>query len=139
MKGFLIRWLLNAIALMVVVHVVPGVRVSQWETLAVAALVLGFLNAFLRPVLLVLSLPVTVLTLGLFYPCGERAGILPCGVAGLRLRGCRVRQRLCGRARVQRGELSAQYRNRRRLRRGAEKGQKKAPDCSGAFSADRID
>jgi putative membrane protein len=66
MKRFLIRWFLNAIALMVVVHVVPGVRVSQWETLAVAALVLGFLNAFLRPVLLLLSLPVTVLTLGLF-------------------------------------------------------------------------
>ena len=66
MKGFMLRWFLNAIALMVVVHVVPGVRVAQWETLAVAALVLGFLNAFLRPVLLVLALPVTILTLGLF-------------------------------------------------------------------------
>ena len=66
MKGFLIRWFLNAIALMVVVHMVPGVWVSRWETLAVAALVLGFLNAFLRPVLQFLALPVTVLSFGIF-------------------------------------------------------------------------
>ncbi len=66
MKGFLIRWFLNAVALMVVVHIVPGVRIAQWETLVVAALVLGFLNAFLRPVLQLLALPVTVITFGLF-------------------------------------------------------------------------
>jgi putative membrane protein len=66
MKGFLLRWLLNGIALLLVVNIVPGVRVAQWETLAVAALVLGLLNAFLRPILLLLTLPVTVLTLGLF-------------------------------------------------------------------------
>jgi putative membrane protein len=64
MKGFLLRWLLNGIALLLVVNIVPGVRVAQWETLAVAAL--GLLNAFLRPILLLLTLPVTVLTLGLF-------------------------------------------------------------------------
>ena len=66
MKGFLMKWLINAISLVVVVHVVSGIRTDRWETTVVAALVLGLLNAFLRPLLMLLALPVNLLTLGLF-------------------------------------------------------------------------
>jgi putative membrane protein len=66
MKGFLLKWLINAISLVAVIHVVPGIRTDRWETTAVAALVLGLLNAFLRPLLMLLTLPVNLLTLGLF-------------------------------------------------------------------------
>ena len=66
MRSLLLKWLVNAIALFVVVHVVAGVRVERWQTLLAGALVLGLLNAFLRPVLIFLTLPVTLLTLGLF-------------------------------------------------------------------------
>ena len=66
MKTILFKWLINTIALFVVVNVVSGISVERWQTLLVGALVLGLLNAFLRPVLLLLTLPVNVLTLGLF-------------------------------------------------------------------------
>jgi putative membrane protein len=65
-KTILLRWLVNAIALFVVVNVVSGISVERWQTLLVGALVLGLLNAFLRPLLLLLTLPVNILTLGLF-------------------------------------------------------------------------
>jgi putative membrane protein len=63
---FLMKWLINAISLVVVIHVVSGIRTDRWETTVVAALVLGLLNAFLRPLLMLLALPVNLLTLGLF-------------------------------------------------------------------------
>jgi putative membrane protein len=66
MKNLLVRWIVNSTALLVVVHLVSGVEFDNWPTVFVAALVLGLLNAFLRPVLLILTFPVTVLTLGLF-------------------------------------------------------------------------
>lgn len=66
MKELLIKWIVNSTALLVVVHIVSGVTVDNWVTVFVAALVLGLLNAFLRPILVLLTLPVTVLTLGLF-------------------------------------------------------------------------
>jgi len=66
MKDFLVRWLLNGIGLVVAVSIVPGIRVEGWKTTAVAALVLGLLNTFVRPLLTLLTLPVNVLTLGLF-------------------------------------------------------------------------
>ena len=66
MKGFFVRWLLHGISLVVVVNIISGIRVDSWQTLAVAALVLGLLNAFLRPILLLFTLPINVLTLGLF-------------------------------------------------------------------------
>jgi putative membrane protein len=62
----LIRWIVNAIALFVVASLVPGIEASSIMTLFIAALVLGLLNAVVRPVLLVLTLPITVVTLGLF-------------------------------------------------------------------------
>jgi len=65
-KTILIKWMVYTIALFVVVNVVSGISVERWQTLLVGALVLGLLNAFLRPVLLFLTLPVNILTLGLF-------------------------------------------------------------------------
>ena len=66
MRELIIKWIVNSTALLVVAHVVSGVTLDNWLTVFVAALVLGLLNAFLRPVLIFLTLPVTVLTLGLF-------------------------------------------------------------------------
>lgn len=62
----LIRWLVNAVCLFVVVRLVPGIEASSIGTLFIAVLVLGLLNAIVRPVLLVLTLPITIVTLGLF-------------------------------------------------------------------------
>jgi putative membrane protein len=62
----LVRWLLLAAALLLVAHLYPGVQVSSFTAALIAALVLGLFNAILRPVLVLLTLPVTVITLGLF-------------------------------------------------------------------------
>jgi putative membrane protein len=67
MVGFLIHWLVLAVALWVTAYLVPGVTVTSWTALAIGALILGFVNATVRPLLTILTLPITVLTLGLFY------------------------------------------------------------------------
>ena len=66
-RGFLAHWLTTAAALGLTAWILPGVRVDSLATLSVAALVLGFVNAIIRPLLVLLTLPFTVLTLGLFY------------------------------------------------------------------------
>lgn len=62
----LLVWVLNAIALLAVAYLFPGVQIQDWMSAAVAALVLGLVNALVKPILVVLTLPVTILTLGLF-------------------------------------------------------------------------
>jgi putative membrane protein len=62
----LTRWLLLAAALLLVAHLYPGVQVKGFVTALIAAFVLGLFNTVLRPVLVLLTLPVTLLTLGLF-------------------------------------------------------------------------
>lgn len=62
----LVVWLLNAIALLAVAYLMPSVQVQSFGTALIAALVLGLANAVVRPILVLLTLPVTVLTLGLF-------------------------------------------------------------------------
>jgi putative membrane protein len=62
----LVRWLLLAAALLLVAQLDAGVEVKGFGAALIAALVLGLLNALLRPVLVLLTLPVTILTLGLF-------------------------------------------------------------------------
>jgi putative membrane protein len=62
----IVRWLLLAAALLLVAHLYPGVVVTNFGSAMIAALVLGLLNALLRPILVLLTLPVTVITLGLF-------------------------------------------------------------------------
>lgn len=64
--SLIIRWILNTLALFLVVKIVPGFAYRDWVTLAIAAAVLGLLNAIVRPILFVLTLPITVVTLGLF-------------------------------------------------------------------------
>lgn len=66
MLGLVLKLIVNAVALFAVVRLVPGITVAGTGNLFIAALVLGFLNAVLRPVLSFFALPVTVLTLGLF-------------------------------------------------------------------------
>lgn len=63
---FALLWVLNSVALLIVAYLYPGVQVRDWVAAAVAALVLGLVNALVRPVLFVLTLPITVVTLGLF-------------------------------------------------------------------------
>jgi len=62
----IVRWLLLAAALLLVAHLYPGVTVASFGSAMVAALVLGLLNTLVRPLLVLLTLPVTVITLGLF-------------------------------------------------------------------------
>ena len=62
----LFKWLLSAAALLLVAHLYSGVQVQSFTTALIAALVIGLLNTLLRPVLVVLTLPVTLVTLGLF-------------------------------------------------------------------------
>ena len=66
MGRLLLAWLINALALLALPYVVPSVQVNGVGTALVAALVLGLVNTLVRPVLVLLTLPVTVLTLGLF-------------------------------------------------------------------------
>ena len=62
----LFRWLINAMALIAVTYLVHGIHVSGFWTALWVALVLGLLNAVVRPILIFLTLPITLLTLGLF-------------------------------------------------------------------------
>jgi putative membrane protein len=63
---FLIRVIVNAIALMIVAYVLPGVSVTGFVGALIAAFVLGIVNAILRPILILLTLPIQIVTLGLF-------------------------------------------------------------------------
>lgn len=62
----LLVWLVNALALIAVAYLMPSISVASFWTALVAALILGLVNAVIRPVLILLTLPVSVLTLGLF-------------------------------------------------------------------------
>lgn len=67
MNRFILRWMINAVALYVAVLIVPGLRLeSNWLSVVWLALIFGFVNALLRPVLKFLTCPLIVLTLGLF-------------------------------------------------------------------------
>ena len=62
----LIGWLLNALALLAVAYLVPHIHVSSFMSALIAAVVIGLANMLIKPILLILTLPVTILTLGLF-------------------------------------------------------------------------
>ena len=66
MKGILIRWLLLTISIILTSYLVDGIYVASFSSALFAALVLGILNALFRPVLIVITLPINILTLGLF-------------------------------------------------------------------------
>ena len=62
----LLRWLINALAVLLAAYVIPGIAVSGFYAALIVALVLGILNALVRPLLILLTLPINILTLGLF-------------------------------------------------------------------------
>jgi putative membrane protein len=66
MRHFVIRWIVTTVAVMVASSLLRGIRYDTTGSLIAAALLLGILNAFVRPVLLILSAPLILLTLGLF-------------------------------------------------------------------------
>lgn len=66
MVNFLLTWALATISLVITAYIVPGITVSSFTGAAIASLVIGFLNATVRPILVILTLPLTILTLGLF-------------------------------------------------------------------------
>ena len=66
MSGLFMRWIILSAAIMVSAYLFPGIEVSGFGTALFAALTLGILNAFFRPILIILTLPINILTLGLF-------------------------------------------------------------------------
>lgn len=62
----LVSLALSTIAVFVTAHILPGVQVEGWGTALVVAIILKFINAFIRPILLILTLPINILTMGLF-------------------------------------------------------------------------
>jgi putative membrane protein len=66
MPGILIRWILIALAVLIVPKIVSGVTVDDTGSALLAAAILGILNAFVRPVLIILTLPLTIVSLGFF-------------------------------------------------------------------------
>jgi putative membrane protein len=63
---FAVVWLINSVALLTVAYVMPSITVASFGAAFVAAIVLGLVNAIIRPILILLTLPATLLTLGLF-------------------------------------------------------------------------
>jgi putative membrane protein len=66
MLVLIVRWLVITVAILIAATIVPGIRVESLTTAVIAAAILGIINTFLRPVLLILTLPLTILTLGVF-------------------------------------------------------------------------
>lgn len=66
MKAFVLRWLITALSVLAAVKIIPGIRCESAGALFATALLLGIINAFIRPVLLLLSLPFILVTLGFF-------------------------------------------------------------------------
>lgn len=66
MPQFLLTWLVTALSLMITAYIVPGFIVTSFVAALIAALVLGLVNAIVKPLLVLLTLPLTIVTLGLF-------------------------------------------------------------------------
>lgn len=64
--GILINWILSALVIISAAYVLPGVKIEGFFTALVVALILGVINAVLKPILVILTLPINILTLGLF-------------------------------------------------------------------------
>ena len=62
----LLTWLINALALLALKYIMPSITVDSFVTALIVAIVLGFINTLIRPIFVILTLPVTILTLGLF-------------------------------------------------------------------------
>jgi len=89
MRGFLVRLLITALGLWVADQLLPGIVITGTGALIVSALLLGVVNAVIRPILLILTLPLTVLTLGLFILIvnGISLGVVAWLVPGFQITG----------------------------------------------------
>ncbi len=66
MPRFMIRWFVTGLAIMLASYLLPGIQIESTTALIMAALVLGLLNTVVRPILIILTLPITLVTLGIF-------------------------------------------------------------------------
>ena len=90
MRHWLIHWLLSAVALLIVAHIVPGIEVDGFGSAFMAALIIGLAGATIGLILKIVLLPVIFLTLGLFYFVinGLMLKLASAFVAGFRVNGC---------------------------------------------------
>lgn len=89
MRGFFFRLVITALGLWAAATIVPGMDITGWRALLVSALLLGIVNAVIRPIILILTLPLTILTLGLFILVvnGISLGVVAWLVPGFELAG----------------------------------------------------
>lgn len=89
MPGFVLRWAVSAVGLWIAAALVPGVRIEGTGTLLLAAALLGLVNAFVRPLVILLTLPATLLSLGLFLLVVNAAmfGLVAALLEGFRVAG----------------------------------------------------
>ena len=66
MPQFIITWIITAVSLLITAHFVPGIKIDTVTAAAIGAIVLGLINAIVKPIMIILTLPLTILTLGLF-------------------------------------------------------------------------
>ena len=66
MTKLVLKWALNSFALFIVMKLIPGIQIDRFQDLLLATLVIGLLNVFLKPIIVLLTLPVNLMTLGLF-------------------------------------------------------------------------
>ncbi len=66
MNKFLLRWAVNSVSILIVAHIVRGIEISSPWIVVIVAFVLGIINAFLKPLIVLITLPINILTLGVF-------------------------------------------------------------------------
>ena len=66
MNRFFVRWAVSSLSILIVAHIIKGIEISNTWIVVVVAFVLGIINAFLRPLIVLVTLPINILTLGLF-------------------------------------------------------------------------
>ena len=90
MPGILVRWIIITVTVLLISKLFRGVTVDDTGSALVFAAILGVLNAFVRPVLIILTLPLTIVTLGVLHPGHKCATVLVCGGARCRCPCVRV-------------------------------------------------
>jgi len=66
MKKIFIKWFINIVSLIIIVHIVKGVHIDNWKTAVLVAIALTLINTFIKPIIIVFTLPLNILSLGLF-------------------------------------------------------------------------
>ena len=87
--GFLVRWLVTAFGLWVAAAILPGITITGFWTFLLAALLFGIVNAFIRPLVVLFTLPLSIITLGLFLLVinGAMLGLVAAMLDGFRIAG----------------------------------------------------